>query len=66
MWVMPEGIAGLSELSLAIMDIATRDDTATAPISPKEPFRQSTPPPAVPRRNFQIPPTGPVFTPGGN
>ena len=29
-WVMPEGVAGLSELTLAILDIATRDDAAIA------------------------------------
>ena len=30
-WVMPEGIEGLSDLTLAIMDIATSEDTAAAP-----------------------------------
>jgi hypothetical protein len=65
-WVMPEGVSGLSDLSLAIMDIATREDSASSPHGPKEPFRQPPSPPAVPRRNFQIPATGPVFTPGMN
>ena len=52
-WVMPDGVAGLSELTLEILDIATREDR---------------PGPAartVGRRNFQVPATGPVFTPGG-
>ncbi len=59
-WVMPEGVGGLSELTLAILDIATRDDTAPALASPAD-ERQG----GVPRRNFQLPATGPVFTPGG-
>jgi hypothetical protein len=65
-WVMPEGVAELSSLSLAIMDIATREDAGPMPDSSRDSFRQKTAAPAVPRRNFQVPPTGPVFTPGGN
>ena len=64
-WVMPEGVAGLSGLSLSIMDIATREDAGPTPAS-KDPFRQQAAAPTVPRRNFQVPPTGPLFTPGGN
>jgi hypothetical protein len=59
-WVMPEGVSGLSELTLAILDIATREDTAPPSDPPKNgPHRG-----AVPRRNFQVPASGPVFTPG--
>jgi hypothetical protein len=65
-WVMPEGIAGLSDLTLTIMDIATREDGASVPNRPLEPLLQLLAPTAVPRRNFQVPPTGPVFTPGVN
>ncbi len=60
-WVMPEGIAGLSELTLAILDIATREDVLPGPTSPPEALHRS----PIPRRNFQVPATGPVFTPGG-
>ncbi len=59
-WVAPEGVAGLSELTLSILDIATRDETAPAPISFGGGSRKG----AVPRRNFQVPASGPVFTPG--
>ena len=31
-WVMPDGMEGLSDLTLAIMDIATRDDTGGGPV----------------------------------
>jgi hypothetical protein len=65
-WVMPDGMAGLSGLSLAIMDIATREDAVPPPAEPKEPLSQKAAAPSVPRRNFQVPPTGPVFTPIGN
>jgi hypothetical protein len=63
-WVMPDGIEGLSELTLAILDIATREDARPA-------LRQGSLPPALPpglvlRRNFQVPTPGPVFTPGVN
>jgi hypothetical protein len=61
-WVMPEGIGGLSDLTLAIIDIATREDLA-APLAPGERPRGAALM-AVPRRNFQVPPVGPVFTPG--
>jgi hypothetical protein len=60
-WVMPDGVAGLSELTLAILDIATREDDAPTPESPGPGIRQG----GVQRRNFQLPATGPVFTPGG-
>ena len=58
---MPEGVAGLSELTLAILDIATREDDVSAPESSGTRERRG----VVPRRNFQLPATGPVFTPGG-
>jgi hypothetical protein len=59
-WVMPEEIAGLSELTLAILDVATRQDDAPASSASKaSPHRD-----IVPRRNFQVPASGPVFTPG--
>ena len=54
-WVMPEEVDGLSELTLEILDIATREDAVAVPDSPHRTFR----------RNFQMPPRGPVFTPGG-
>jgi hypothetical protein len=63
-WVMPEGVAGLSELSLAIMDIATREDTTGAADHDPKSRRGKSEPVGVPRRNFQVPPVGPVFTPG--
>jgi hypothetical protein len=59
-WVMPEGVSGLSELTLAILDIATREDNAPPSDPPKNGPHQG----AVPRRNFQVPASGPVFTPG--
>jgi hypothetical protein len=51
-WVMPEDVGGLTELTLEILDIATRED------SPALPHHTG-------RRNFQAPPRGAVFTPGG-
>jgi len=63
-WVMPEGIAGLSELALTILDIATREDIVPGPSQPRQPLRGAVGPPSVPRRNFQVPPAGPVYTPG--
>ena len=63
-WVIPDGVDGLSELTLAIMDIATREDIGGAPASDSGPFRGMAQPPGMPRRNFQVPPVGPVFTPG--
>jgi hypothetical protein len=60
-WVTPEGVSGLSELTLAILDIATREDDVT-PAESRGPGERRG---AVPRRNFQLPATGPVFTPGG-
>jgi hypothetical protein len=62
-WVMPEGISGLSELALTILDIATREDLVLNPSQPPQPSRGAAGPSAVPRRNFQVPPSGPVFTP---
>ncbi len=63
-WVMPEGISGLSELALEILDIATREDVVLGPSQPRQPLRGAAGPLSVPRRNFQVPPAGPVFTPG--
>jgi hypothetical protein len=63
-WVMPEGVVGLSELSLAIMDIATSEDDASRAAAGENSVRGKSEPPGVPRRNFQVPPVGPVFTPG--
>jgi hypothetical protein len=64
-WVMPDGTQGLSDLTLAILDIATREDAGILTAN-GEPLRKMTGPPGVPRRNFQVPPQGPVFTPGAN
>lgn len=63
-WVNPEGISGLSDLVLAILDIATREDNVPGPSPPNQPLRGAAGPPSVLRRNFQVPPSGPVFTPG--
>jgi hypothetical protein len=63
-WVMPEEISALSELALTILDIATREDVVPGPSQPGQPWRGAVGPPSVPRRNFQVPPAGPVFTPG--
>ena len=63
-WVMPEGIAGLSDLTLAIMDVATREDARAVSTQPPGMLHQLLAPITVPRRNFQVPPSGPVFTPG--
>ncbi len=60
-WVMPEDVAGFSELTLAILDIATRVDDADTGVVPDRGGRRG----GVPRRNFQVPANGPVFTPGG-
>jgi hypothetical protein len=65
-WVMPEGIEGLSNLTLAIMDIATREDAAPVSHPTLGVLPEILTPPAVPRRNFQAPGSGPVFTPGVN
>lgn len=61
-WVMPEGMSKLSELTLSIVDIATREDSG--PGHPSTTPQRLFGPEAVPRRNFQVPPSGPVFTPG--
>jgi hypothetical protein len=63
-WVTPEGIDGLSNLTLAIMDIATSEDVGGSPGADSGPLRGMAGPAGVPRRNFQVPPVGPVFTPG--
>jgi hypothetical protein len=63
-WVMPEGISGLSDVALTILDIATREEIVVGPSQPRQPLRGAAGPPIVPRRNFQVPPAGPVFTPG--
>jgi hypothetical protein len=61
-WIMPDGIEGLSALTLEILDVATHDDTSTgAALTEGSPN-----PTAKPRRNFQFPAAGPVFTPGVN
>jgi hypothetical protein len=65
-WVMPEGITGLSDLTLAIMDVATSEDSGGAPVADSKPLRGAAGPPGVLRRNFQVPAVGPVFTPGGH
>jgi hypothetical protein len=64
-WVTPDGVEGLSELTLEIMDIATREDSVGP--APHALYRGEGPdalPSPVPRRNFQVPPMGPMFTPG--
>jgi len=61
-WIMPEGIEGLSELTLEILDVATHEDARVAPAATEE----SSDTIAKPRRNFQVPSAGPVFTPGVN
>jgi hypothetical protein len=61
---MPEGVDGLSELTLAIMDIATREDSVVVHAAAKADAPPETVHHAVPRRNFQIHPLGPVYTPG--
>jgi hypothetical protein len=63
-WVMPEGLSKLSDMTLTIIDIATREDAV-----PGRPDGEDVPLPSmdslvVPRRNFQVPATGPVYTPG--
>jgi hypothetical protein len=63
-WVVPEGIEGLSELTLAILDIATREDARGAPDPISDAFRGMADPPGMARRNFQVPAVGPVYTPG--
>ncbi len=60
-WVMPEGIEGLSDLTLAILDIATSEDTAGMAGGKVRAMPGTA---GVPRRNFQVPAVGPVFTPG--
>jgi hypothetical protein len=65
-WVLPDGVDGLSELTLAIMDIATSEDTGVTPDPGAGPLRGVTPTPGTPRRNFQVPPVGPLFTPGAH
>lgn len=60
-WVTPAGMNGLSELTLTILDIATRDDSVPSSASGSHGLQRGD----VPRRNFQLPATGPVFTPGG-
>ena len=65
-WIMPEGVGGLSELTLAILDIATREDAAIGPLASHVGGPPAAVPRAVPRRNFQIHPLGPVYTPGVN
>jgi hypothetical protein len=61
-WVMPDGIEGLSELTLQILDVATHEDAPVASARSIESSSEMT----KPRRNFQVPAAGPVFTPGTN
>jgi hypothetical protein len=63
-WVMPEGVPCLSDLTLAIVDIATREDSHAGHIDESGPPHRKGAVLAVPRRNFQVPPSGPVYTPG--
>jgi hypothetical protein len=63
-WITPDGIGGLSELTLAIMDIGTREDSTVVPATSKGAASPGAAPHTVPRRNFQIHPLGPVYTPG--
>jgi hypothetical protein len=63
-WVMPQGMSKLSDLTLAIVDIATREDAEPARPENGGSPRRSIGPPPVPRRNFQVPQSGPVYTPG--
>ena len=65
-WVVPEGIEGLSDLALAIMDIATSEDSDGDHFANGGPLRGMAGPARVTRRNFQVPPVGPMFTPGAN
>lgn len=63
-WVMPEGIDGLSNLTLAILDVATSaDDDASSAVA-ERPLSRGPGSSGVSRRNFQVPAFGPVFTPG--
>jgi hypothetical protein len=62
LWVMPEGIEGLSDLALAILDVATSEDAGG---TSGEYLRAAPGTIGAPRRNFQVPAVGPVFTPGG-
>jgi hypothetical protein len=61
-WAMPDGIEGLSDLALAILDVATSEDTGGTNSGLVRGTPGAT---GVPRRNFQVPAVGPVFTPGG-
>lgn len=61
-WIEPAGIGGLSELTLAILDVATHEDSQVAPAATAESSGLI----CKPRRNFQVPAAGPVFTPGVN
>jgi hypothetical protein len=63
-WVMPAAISNLSDFTLKILDIATREDGELARPGSGDPLRRLLGPQPVPRRNFQVPPTGPVYTPG--
>jgi hypothetical protein len=63
-WVMPDGMDGLSDLTLAIMDVATKEDIGGGAFREGGPVGAMPFAPGVPRRNFQVSPVGPVFTPG--
>ncbi len=63
-WVMPDGIDRLSDLTLAIMDVATSEDSGPAPATGDGSLRGTSGGTGVSRRNFQVPPVGPIYTPG--
>jgi hypothetical protein len=63
-WVLPQGMEGFSDLTLAIIDIATKEDAGGVHGTDKGSSRGMVGPTGMPRRNFQVPPVGPVFTPG--
>jgi hypothetical protein len=65
-WVERDGVEGLSDLTLAILDIATREDTGGTPVSDTGSLHGLAQAPGAPRRNFQVPPVGPLYTPGTN
>jgi hypothetical protein len=65
-WIEPEGAEGLSDLTLAIMEIATSEEVGDVSVANAGISRGLAGPPGVRRRNFQVPPAGPVFTPGSH
>ena len=63
---MPDKIEGLSDLTLAILDIATREDALnhSGEDGGSSPHTVTEPAGSIRRRTFRFPPVGPVFTPG--